>query len=118
MATLEQKIQKWVSIDDKIMELNNQIKTLRENKNSLSEIIFSYVDKNPHLKNMTLHISNEKVKFTTTNVMQPLTFKYVEKSLGEIIANSEQVDKIISYLKTHRENKSVSEIKRCPPLKK
>ena len=41
-----------------------------------------------------------------------LTFKYVEKSLGEIIEDENQVKKIMDYLKKNRDIKSVAEIKR------
>ena len=45
-------------------------------------------------------------------VPAPLTFRYIEKSLGEVIKNESQVKQIVEYLKNKREIKSVSEIKR------
>jgi hypothetical protein len=45
-------------------------------------------------------------------VPAPLTYKYLETSLGEIIKNETQVKQIINYLKEKREIKLVSEIKR------
>jgi hypothetical protein len=77
--------------------------------------IFQHVQHNK-LTEINLPISNgngnNKLKFVTTNVAQPLTFKYVEKSLGEIIKNETQVKQIVDYLKQKREIKPVSEIKR------
>ena len=47
-----------------------------------------------------------------TKVTQPLTFKYLEKSLGEIIKNSEQVNTIVNHIKNNRDSKIVTELKR------
>ena len=49
---------------------------------------------------------------SVTKVQSPLTFKYLEKSLGEIIKNENQVKQIVEYIKNKREVKVVPEIKR------
>jgi Family of unknown function (DUF5760) len=59
-----------------------------------------------------VQISDGKLKFAQTRVTAPLTLKYVEKSLGEIIKNETQVKQIMDYLKQKRESKIVPEIKR------
>ena len=59
-----------------------------------------------------MKISDGNLKFTTVKVTTPLTFKFIEKCLNEIINNSKQVEQIINYLKEKRENKYVEEIKR------
>jgi hypothetical protein len=43
---------------------------------------------------------------------EPLTFKYLEKALGEIIQNESQVKLIIEKLKQKRNIKTIPEIKR------
>jgi dihydroorotase len=45
-------------------------------------------------------------------MFEPLTFKYIEKTLGEVIKNESQVKLIMEHLKLKRETKIVSEIKR------
>lgn len=107
----EQNIQQWVSIDNQIKLLNDKIHELRERKNQLGENITNHVEQN-NLRNATVQISDGKLRFVNTKVSSPLTFKYVEKSLGEIIKNQTQVKQIVEYLKEKREVKFVPEIKR------
>uniref|UniRef100_A0A6C0HC32 Uncharacterized protein n=1 Tax=viral metagenome TaxID=1070528 RepID=A0A6C0HC32_9ZZZZ len=111
LMSFEQQIQQWVSIDNKIRLLNDQIKELREKKTKLSDNLNDYAKEN-NLSNATIQISDGKLKFASTKVQSPLTFKYLEKSLGEIIKNENQVKQIVEYIKSKREVKVVSEIKR------
>jgi FtsZ-binding cell division protein ZapB len=109
--SFEQNIQQWVSIDNQIRLLNDKIHELREKKHNLCENITSHVENN-NLRNATVQISDGKLKFVTTKVAAPLTFKYLEKSLGEVIKNQTQVKQIVEYLKDNRDTKVVPEIKR------
>ena len=107
----EKGIQQWVSIDNQLKLLHEKTVELREKKTELSKTIFGYAEKN-NLRNSTINISDGKLKFVNTSVASPLTFKYVEKSLAEIIDDETQVKQIIDYLKKNREVKTLTEIKR------
>ena len=109
--SFEQNIQKWVSLDNKIKILTENLNELREQKAELAKTLFTHAERN-NLRNSNIQISDGKLKFVTTKVSNPLSFKYVEKSLGEIIHNEEQVTKIVNYLKNNREVKTVQELKR------
>ncbi len=109
--SFEQNIQKWVSLDNKIKILTENLNELREQKAELAKTLFTHAERN-NLRNSNIQISDGKLKFVTTKVYNPLSFKYVEKSLGEIIHNEEQVTKIVNYLKNNREVKTVQELKR------
>lgn len=109
--SFENTVQKWVSIDNQIKIYNEKIKSLREEKSNLNEILLRQGTTN-NLLNNTIQISDGKLKFVTTKITPPLTFKYVEKSLGDIIKNEAQVKRIIEYLKNHRDIKNIQEIKR------
>ena len=110
-ATFEQKIQSWVSIDNQLKLLNEKVQELRDKRNDLSENITKYAQTN-NLQNATIQISDGTLKFANTRVAAPLTFKYLEKSLGEVIKNESQVKQIVEYVKEHRDSKIVPEIKR------
>ena len=77
----------------------------------MSENITHHAEQND-LRNATVQISDGKLRFVTSKITSPLTFKYVEKSLGEVIKNQTQVKQIVEYLKQHRDVKVVPEIKR------
>lgn len=104
-----EQIKQWVAIDNQMKVLGERMKELRETKASLSEQINSYVE-TEELKEVK--ISDGQLKFIKTKETQPLTFKYLETCLKEIISNEEQVEKIIDYVKSKREVKVVADIKR------
>jgi hypothetical protein len=109
--SFENKLQQWVSIDNQMKDLNEQLRELRDRKNDLNESIAVHVE-NSNLSNATVQISDGKIRFVKVKDTQPLTFKYLESCLKEIIKNEEQVNKILEYVKNKREVKYVSEIKR------
>jgi hypothetical protein len=109
----ENHIQQWVTVDNEIRNLNEKIKVLRDNRASLSENIIDYAnDKKLTNANSVIKISDGKLKFVNTKIQEGLTFKYLEKSLAEIINNPEQLKLIVEHLKNNRTTKTVQEIKR------
>ena len=109
--SFENQIQQWISLDNQLKQLNEKVKDLRDKRNNLEENITSYASEN-NLSNATVKISDGRLKFTNTKVQEPLTFKYLEKTLGEVIKNESQVKLIMEHLKQKRAVKLVSEIKR------
>lgn len=109
--SFENQIQQWVAIDNQLKILNEKVKDLRDKRHQLSENITQTASNNKMLDS-TVQISDGKLRFVNTKVQQPLTFKYVEQSLGEIIKNDQQVKQIMDHLKKNRETKVVQEIKR------
>jgi len=107
----EQNIQTWVNIDNQIKTLSEKLKELREQKIELSDQINEHIEIN-NLTNKTISLGDGHLKFGKSKETQPLTFKYLESCLSEIIKNEEQVKKIIEYVKNKREIKEVPEIKR------
>ena len=107
----ETQLQQWVTVDNQLKKLNEQVKELREKRNTLTENITNHASNN-NLSNATIQISDGKLKFANTKVSEPLTYKYLEKSLGEIIKNPSQIAIIMETLKQKRSFKVVPEIKR------
>ncbi len=109
--SFENQIQQWVQLDNQLKQLNEKTKELREKRNTLETNLTKYAASN-NLSNSSIQITDGKLKFTNTKVPEPLTFKYLEKSLGEIIKNENQVKLIMEHIKQKREIKVVPEIKR------
>jgi hypothetical protein len=107
MDDKKKDIQNWVSLDNQIKILNEKLRELREEKNSLSDKLM-----NDFELNTTIQISDGRIKFTKTKITSPITLKYVDKCLNEVISNKDQVDKILEYIKQKREIEYVNEIKR------
>ena len=109
--SFENQIQQWVQLDNQLKQINEKIKELREKRNALEQNITTYAFSN-NLSNSTVQISDGKLKFSNTRVTEPLTFKYLEKTLSEVIKNESQVKLIMEHIKQKREIKIVPEIKR------
>jgi len=107
----ESQIQQWVLLDNQLKQLNEKIKDLREKRNALEKNITTHAFSN-NLSNTTIQISDGRLKFSNTKVPEPLTFKYLEKTLGEVIKNESQVKLIMEHIKQKRIVKVVPEIKR------
>lgn len=109
--SFETYVQQYVSLDNQMKALTERMKTLREAKNSLTEKLTTYATNN-NLLTTTVNITDGKLRFVETKVQPSLTFKYVERILGEIITNKSQVDQIMNHLKEKREVKYIKDIKR------
>ena len=107
----DQQVQQWVQLDNQIKRMNEQIKELRDKKHRVTESLTQFAERH-NRSHDAIPISDGKLKFVSVNVSNPLTFTYVEKSLGEIIQSKDQVAKIMDYLKRNRDVKCVHEIKR------
>ena len=109
--SFERQIQEWVSVDNQLKQLNEKTRELRERRNGLEERLTTYASEN-NLSNATVQISDGKLRFANTKVQEPLTFKYLERTLSEVIKNESQVKLIMDNLKQKRSSKIVPEIKR------
>ena len=137
--SFDKNIQEWVTLDNEHKALNNRLKLVRERKYQLEVRLFEHeqvaslnpltnslssnplinsslssspLSSSPLSKDISIHISDGILKFTNTKITAPLTFTYIKQTLGEIIKNKEQIETILSYLKSKRETKIVPEIKR------
>jgi hypothetical protein len=106
-----QHMKEWIQMDNQIKLYNEKIKVMRERKNNLNVVILDYANKN-NLVNRNILLNDTKVKIGNTNISSPLTFKYIETCLSEVIRNETQVKQILDYIKKKREIKSILEIKR------
>ena len=107
----EQTIQQWVLLDNQIKIYNEKLKELRNKRDNIEEKLSQHALNN-NLTNSVIKITDGKIKFVNTKTTSPLTFKYLEKSLGEIIKNTEQVTSIVNHVRNNREYKIVPELKR------
>jgi len=107
----EQTLQQWLLLDNEIKNYNQKLREIRDKQKNIEEILIKHAH-NKNLLYSTLKIQDDKLKFVNTKTSSPLTFKYLEKSLGEIIKNSEQVKIIVNHIKNNRESKIVTELKR------
>lgn len=109
--TLENKIKRWVELDNKIKETSEEVRDIRTEKSVINDEIIEIVE-SKQLGKATVNISDGKLKFVPSKHTAPLTLTYIEKCLGELITNGKQVEQIMAYIKKNRETKTTMEIKR------
>lgn len=111
MDEFKNDIKKWVSIDNKIKNINDELRELRRNKTDISDNINSYVEEN-QLDASTISISDGRLKFTETRQIQPITLKFIEICLKECIDDDSALEQIMDHIKESREYKINKDIKR------
>jgi len=110
-SVFQKNIQDWVTVDNQIKTLNQEIKELRGNRNSLTNNIFTYAESN-NLENAIIQITDGKLKFQNLKQTAPISFKLVKEVLNECIDNEKHVEAIITAIKNKRESKYTYDIKR------
>lgn len=106
-----ENIQKWVKIDTQIRAVNEKIKKARQLKYELLENIVRYVESNK-IEATKIEISDGELRFYEKREYQPITFTYIEESLGKLIADKKQIDCIMNYLRENREITVSTDIRR------
>lgn len=107
----ENNIKRWVSLDNRIKALNDEAKSLREEKSTINDSISQHIEEN-HLEKATIKISDGKLRYVTTKTQSPISLKYLESCLSDCINDDSKVKEIMSYVKENREVKETTEIKR------
>ena len=106
----QNNIQSWVSLDNRIKNLSQEVKNLRSQRNTLTSNIFTYAESN-NLENAIIQITDGKLKFQNVKQTSPLTFRLVQETLLEFFDDN-VTEKIIDRLKNKRDTKYSYDIKR------
>lgn len=106
-----ENIQKWVKLDSQIKAVNEKVKKARELKNQLLDNIVGYVESHK-MEATKIEISDGELRFYEKREYQPISFSYIEESLGKLIADKKQVDCIMDYLRENREITVSTDIRR------
>ena len=111
MSSFEDNIRKYVELDNQLKLINDKAKLIREKRNSINKNVCEYLERNNHT-NSVIEITDGSLKMSENKVQTPLSYKFVEKCLGEIIPDEEKVDHIIQYIKNKREVQIEKTLKR------
>jgi hypothetical protein len=104
-------LQQWVQLDNQMKVYQEQIKEWREKRNALEKDITHYASLHK-LENVPISIADSKLKITTVNAIEPITLKFLERTLNEIIRDEGQSKRVFDFIKQKRTVRSVPEIKR------
>jgi len=113
MATdgFREDIKLWVSLDNQIKNLTNEVNILKNEKNKINDNIFNYVENN-NLNNSIINITNGQLNFTTARQTSGITLKNIESILKDSLNDKNMIDIIMEKIKNSRNTKVINTIKR------
>ena len=97
MAALKNNIQKWVSYDEHITQLNKQVKQMRSQKDLVEKNILSIIEANK-LQGRKFKLNDINLSYKQTETAAPLTMKLVKETLEKYIKNPQAVDTLIDAI--------------------
>ena len=111
MDVFQENIKNWVTIDNSIKSATEQLKLMKTKRSEISDTILDFVE-TENLNSTTININNGSLKFGTVKQSNSLTLTYVKSCLEQCISNEDDVNSIMDVIKSSREVKVSSEIKR------
>jgi hypothetical protein len=112
--SLEQRIQRWVHLDNTIRQINDQARELRESRNDVESSILTHVTNN-NLSHATVRIKDGTLKFAF-NVKHPpaITLSFLAEALAECCP-PQNAEAIMQHVRAKRDAaaKLVPEIRRA-----
>jgi len=109
--SFEDNIKQWVKADNQITILGEKMKELKTVKKTLENDINIHVD-TTNLNNAVVQLNDGQLKFQNFKSTQPLTLKFVEECLAQVIESKDDVQKIMECIKENRSHKLIPIIKR------
>lgn len=110
-SSLEQDLRTWAQLDNKIRAATAELKTLRTNRDEIGTRVCDTM-KQRGIENKKIDTGDSVITLYEKNDYSSLTYGYVEKCLGEIITDKEHVTHIMNYLKSKREVKKSTDLRR------
>tara|TARA_A100001388_G_C28656519_1_gene444645 strand:- start:476 stop:874 length:399 start_codon:yes stop_codon:yes gene_type:complete len=93
----------WIEYDNILKIKNQEIKKIKEEKESLEEKLINFIEKN-NLSQTKLTISGSNVILNRSITNGSLSFKLIEEALQEYLKNKSQVEKICSIIKNKKDS--------------
>uniref|UniRef100_A0A6C0B2W7 Uncharacterized protein n=1 Tax=viral metagenome TaxID=1070528 RepID=A0A6C0B2W7_9ZZZZ len=110
MEKFTENIKKWSLVEEKLKSINEHTKKLRTIKNELNKDITQYMNEN-NLTNKKINLPAGEVRLIEKKEYGTLSFSYIELCLENIIADKEQIQFIINYLREQRDVSTVQELR-------
>lgn len=119
--SIQNNVKDWVSIDNSIKKLNQELRDLREERRIQEDAMLNWADTYSSGTKPVIKISDGKLRFVETKQISPLTIKYVSERILNVLnslpslstSTAEAIhEKIMEDLKANRDCKVVREIKR------
>lgn len=112
-------IKEWISIDNSIMNIDDEIEPLKIKKNKLQKIkkdkeyiILEYMKKN-NITNNDIVLNDGKLKYYNSKLTEPISKKLITEKINEYFKNNKlEGDKLLDYIFNNRDKKVIPVLKR------
>ena len=99
--SVEEQIKRWVTLDNQVKQLQNQIQVLREEKDDLTNSLITHFD-SLNKKYPIINISDGRLSFIQVKQPNALSYKFLEQCLVEYFKNSDNTKVLLDYIKSKR----------------
>ena len=99
-----EKVQEWVNLDNQLIKNKQAIQNLVEKKKELETDILDYIS-TKNLDNMSLTISDGKIKFPKRMTTQSLSIKILRELLEKYFKDQHNVENIIEFINANLDKK-------------
>jgi len=106
---LVENVQKWLVYENQLKVIHEKTKQIRDQKHQLTQSICQDMNQK---SSKQLILSDGVLTIYEKKEYSPLTFTYIEESLGKIIPDKTHVAYIIDHLKKNREVKTSHELRK------
>jgi hypothetical protein len=106
---LVENVQKWLVYENQLKIIHEKTKAIRDQKHQVTQSICQHMNQK---STKQLHLSDGVLTVYEKKEYSPLTFTYIEESLGKIIPDKTHVAYIIDHLKKNREVKTSHELRK------
>ena len=98
---IEEKVKRWVVLDNNYKKYYDEIKKIREEKNILCNDLVNYFEEK-NVKFPNINISDGKLNLTQTNIANPITLKFLEKCFKEYFEDIDESNELLEFIKSKR----------------
>ena len=115
--SIEDKIKKWVMLDNQVKQLYNQMQLLKDEKNELTNSLINHFD-NANKKYPIINISDGKLSFVEVKQPNALSYKFLEQCLIDYFKtnangannNIKVIMELIKSKRTYTLNKTIKRV--------
>ena len=108
-AEFKDNVKEWIKYDDRIRELNNEIKELKNNKKDHEDFILTYLTQ---IGEKELQIHDSKLRKNVYKTKEPLKKETMFLSINQMLKNNTQSQELTNYIIDNRPTKERISLKR------
>ena len=108
---IKEELIEWINLEKRYKNLYEEISEIKKKKNKIKEKIIN-LSESLNLDNRIIKLNEYRFSFVENKSFQPLTFKFLEECLNDVINEKEQINLLVNYIKSKRRiiiNKDIKE---------